>query len=64
MVGQMMYNSRKLRCYWLNVKKLAESILTKLYPDPGPMTSDEVSFLLVAEMENPPFSSCKSKWKM
>jgi len=34
-------------------------ILTKLYPDPGPMTSDEASFLLVAAMENPPFSSCK-----
>ena len=34
-------------------------ILTKLYPDPGPMTSDEASFLLVAAMENPAFSSCK-----
>jgi hypothetical protein len=25
------------------------------------MTKDEESFLLVAAMENPPFSSCKNK---
>jgi len=35
----------------------AKGLETKLYPDPGPIINDEVCFILVAAIENPPFSS-------